>query len=211
MIKYVKRALIPYPYKWFMVKYRTVFIHIPRTGGTSFQSIFMDNIFREHYSYQIYSYADSIKFNRFFKFAFVRNPYDRLISTFSYLSQGGNQRGDLYFQDLIASKYLTLERFVLKFLDNEKINEIALLKPQYLYIHDAKRNCMIDFIGRYERIQEDSEYILNKLKINKKLPHKNKSRKDTKLNEQLKNSEVKKKICELYNSDFELFNYSKGL
>lgn len=42
------------------------------------------------------------EFNSYFKFAFVRNPWDRLVSAYRYLMAGGGQNEhDTYIQQLI--------------------------------------------------------------------------------------------------------------
>lgn len=203
MMKFLKRAFIPYPYKFYMVMRKTIFIHIPRTGGTSFLSVFSDNIFREHYTYKVFMYSDPQKFAKYFKFAFVRNPYDRLFSVYKYLLQGGNKKSDVVFQKLIREENLSFEQFVMDFVDAERIHEIALLRPQYLYIFNQNKECMVDFIGSFEDIISDSKYVMDKLKISKRLPHKNKSNKD----DLLMTNDMQEKIITLYHNDFKLLGY----
>ena len=52
---------------------------------------------RVHQSYLAYRQSDHKKFEQYFKFAFVRNPLDRIISTFEYLHAGGNKKNDSDF------------------------------------------------------------------------------------------------------------------
>ena len=44
-------------------------------------------------------------FNSFFKFCFVRNPYDRIFSAFTFLKNGGINNQDLKFSKSHLHKY----------------------------------------------------------------------------------------------------------
>ena len=205
--KILKRIFIPYPYKWYMIKNKFIFIHIPRTGGTSFKSIFDNHGIREHFSYRVYMLSNLKKFNTYFKFCFVRNPYDRCVSTYLYLKAGGNRKGDLYFKELIEKKYISFDKFVIEFLDLYRIHEHNLFKPQYRYVFNIQKKRMVDYIGRYESINEDFIYISKKINIRKELPHINQSKKPMPIPSYYRNEDVKSKIFNLYKKDFELLNY----
>lgn len=56
-------------------EYNAIFIHIPKTAGSSIQEAL------GHGGHEtIHHYMEQEGFNRAFKFAFVRNPWDRFIS-----------------------------------------------------------------------------------------------------------------------------------
>ena len=205
--KILKRIYVPYPYKWYMIKNKFIFIHIPRTGGTSFTSLFNSYGIREHYSYRIYMLSNLKKFNTYFKFCFVRNPYDRCVSTYLYLKAGGNRKGDLYFKELIEKKYYTFDKFILDYLDLHLIHEHNLFKPQFRYIYNFQKECMVDFIGRYESINKDFLYISKKINNRKDLPHINRSNKLKIQTNYYDDSNVKRKVFDLYKKDFELLVY----
>lgn len=198
-----------FPYRAYSHKHRVIFIHIPKTAGTSVLKILMGKkIRRDHLSYRVYQKAQSKIFNNYFKFCFVRNPYARLVSAFEYLKNGGNQNSDLYFKELIENHYPTFEEFVLDFLNKDNVNTILLLRPQYLFVCDEKFEIMVDFCGRFENIEKDINVVFNEIGISKNLEKINASNKK---NFQLYylNDKVKEKVYELYSKDFELFNYSK--
>ena len=190
-----------------MIRNKFIFIHIPRTGGTSFMSLFTRHIYREHFSYYIYMLADAKKFNTYFKFCFVRNPYNRCVSTYLYLKAGGNRKGDLYFKELIEKKYNTFDKFILDYLDLHLIHEHNLFKPQFRYIYNFQKECMVDFIGRHESMVDDFLYVSDKINIRKELPHINQSNKLKTRPNYYENEDVRRKVFDLYKKDFELLNY----
>lgn len=197
------------PYRAYTKKCQCIFIHIPKTAGTSILKALMgDRIYRIHFTYLDYLRADSKKFHAYYKFAIVRNPWDRAVSSYQYLIQGGDKRGDLYFQELFLSKYDTFDKFVLEYLDKDKIHEHVLFKPQYLYLYDHKE-CKVDFIGKFENLDSDFEKIMKKINIDSKLSKVNSSKRNHYITYYSK-KEVKEKINDLYRKDIELFDYIFG-
>ena len=62
---------------------KSLYIHIPKTAGTSI----CDALYERdpwHYSLNHYKNIRPHFYNSLFKFAFVRDPYDRLLSTYNY-------------------------------------------------------------------------------------------------------------------------------
>jgi hypothetical protein len=121
-----------------------------------------------------------------FKFAFVRHPYDRFLSGYYYLNLGTDPNGFL--------------------------KEIAVLgKREYNPIFTPQHNfvCIdgeiaLDFVGRFERLQEDWKIIQEKLEIETELPVKNESfTKKAPLNKQ-----SKQMLSEYYKKDFNVFDFS---
>ncbi|GAA5218524.1 sulfotransferase family 2 domain-containing protein [Corallincola platygyrae] len=192
-----------------MDKYECIYIHIPKAAGTSVLSALMDgdpNPDRDHTGFKTYLESNPAKFNRYFKFSFVRDPWDRLISVYTYLKGGGNGGADRYFEQLIADKYPTFEDFVLEYLDKDRIHQHILLRPQFLFLYDHKDECRVDFVGRLESIDDDFENVAARLKLECKLPKSNRSKRKKK-EAYLSNPKVINKIADLYSRDIELFGY----
>lgn len=134
--------------------------------------------------------------NNYFKFAFVRNPWDRLVSDYSYKMQ---KRKDL-IRAYGLNKKSSLEDYVYAIKDRDKI----ILQKDF--VTDEKGNVIIDFIGRFENMEDDFEKICNKIGFTSKLKKTNKSsHKDYKY---YYDEKLKKIVHELYKDDIELFNYS---
>ncbi len=156
-------------------KHRCVFIHIPKNGGTSIESAlcrwnltpsnYVELMGSKYHSkhHTLRSIKKDLR-DKYFTFAFVRNPWDRAVSLYSYYRGGGNKKSDLRIVDKIPADFKT---FV---MSTWNIIPQSHRKEQFTYIKaDDKIN--VDYICKFENMNEDWEYIAHKLKINEKLPH----------------------------------------
>jgi len=66
---------------------RVIFIHIPKTAGTSMESVFWNraklNTYEGHLSNTWFNEHVDVK--KYFKWCFVRNPWSRLLSGYDYV------------------------------------------------------------------------------------------------------------------------------
>lgn len=203
-----------FPFRRYFKKHKVIFIHIPKTAGTSILSILSNNkkYHRDHLTWDFYSRVNRWRFNKYYKFTFVRNPYDKMVSTYEYLANGGNQMDDIEFQEYFKENSIDFEKFVLEFLSWEKLQEHILFKPQYLFIYDFHGNCKVDFIGHYESIEQDFSELAKKLNLTEdKLPKKNVSKRKKSYLSYYSNPCVVRKIQELYAKDFQLLGYDASI
>lgn len=204
-----RESLNDYPYRRYMDQHKCIFIHIPKAAGTSVLNVLSKKkINRDHCSYNIFLQSSKKKFQKYFKFCFVRNPYTRLMSVYSYLKNGGNGKADIPFQKMIHGKYPTFDQFVMDYLDKDVIHQITLLRPQYAFVCNYKYEIMVDFCGKFENIDEDFSVICESLGIKKSLPKLNKTDyKSGKNKQDHLSKDVIGKINYLYKKDFEVFGY----
>ena len=186
---------------------KTIFIHIPKTAGISIIKSIYGNVTNEgHRSIYFYKQVFEKNFNDFFTFSFVRNPYDRLYSSYKFLENGGmNEYDKIAFQKYL-SKFSDFEDFVLNGLNNKIIYEIIHFVPQSEFICDKNGKIMVDFVGRFENLNNDLNSI--SIKTNKEftLGHHNKNFK--KKYRKIYNNDMKIKVYEVYKRDFVVFNYN---
>ena len=77
---------------------KCIFFHIPKTAGISVSTALFGNVKWGHRNVAFYkSHFGEKFFNSLYKFSFVRNPYDRLYSAFTFLKNGGMNNQDLLF------------------------------------------------------------------------------------------------------------------
>lgn len=97
-------------------------------------------------------------FYDYFRFTFVRNPFDRLISFYNWLRRDGAIDAREGFADFVR-----------------RICQGELLLPQSDHIFDKSGQSLVNFIGYVERIEADFQTITSRLNLDLKLPHVNKS------------------------------------
>ena len=67
---------------------KCIFFHIPKTAGISLVKALFGDLDWGHRDVNYYiNVFDKKRFNDYFKFTFVRNPYDRLFSAYSFLKK----------------------------------------------------------------------------------------------------------------------------
>ena len=173
-------------------KYKAIFIHIPKTGGTSIKEILKlhgfkicnlnppdgtdDNKtgkYKLGTANRLKRWFTDEKWNSYFKFCFVRNPYTRMVSNYYFLK---------------LNEVMSFSQFI-KFQPNEINNRSSAMRhiiwhselSQSNHIFNKKGIKMVDFIGKLETIQDDFDKICGKIGIlSQKLPHVNK--RDDKIN-----------------------------
>lgn len=153
-----------------------IFFHIPKTGGHSVTyrlEKFLDKRFEDDNKARIHTYhengnlhsgvnAERVKYLKahpeIFSFAFVRNPWDRAFSF--YLSGLRRPKTGLHISP-------TLEDFS-NFLDDIRSNKSrhsASIKTTQLSKLSLNNEIPIDYVARFEKFEEEFEYIINRIGI----------------------------------------------
>ena len=186
-------------------KCKFIFIHINKTGGTSIEEILKKlsrNLNVKHHFIQKYRKLADAKhgFENYFKFTIVRNPWDRLLSNYFYKKLNYNN----LIQDLSFKKWITNS------CDGNYSFEYSLSRHTQLdWIVDENGEVVVDFIGKFENLQEDFDTICDKIGIpRQKLPHKNKSK--HKHYTEYYDDETRAIVAEKYAKDIEYFGYKFG-
>jgi len=201
-----------YPYKQFMHKNKCIFIHIPKNAGTSILKMFNDNAGRKHAKWYDFYRASHYFFNRYTKFAIIREPLERLHSSYQYYVLGGNKQAeDLAIQQQILAKSDSFESFINNVLNADFLMLQLLFQPQYLYIYDRQLNCRVDVLLRYEHLSQDWNNFAHKMQYPKNLPWLNasKNKYDNSEDNSLEiSSAARNKVQELYKFDYQLLGYN---
>ncbi|EHE2525060.1 sulfotransferase family protein [Campylobacter jejuni] len=191
-------------------KYGCIFIHVPKVAGTSIERVVFetDKWLVGHVRALDYINQDKNKFESYFSFAFVRNPFDRMVSAFHYLKKGGGNDYDKNWANENLKDFDTFEQFVLA-LQNKNVKDKILswqhFTPQYKFICDENKNILVNFIGKLENINNDFKIVKNELNFDRNLIHSNSSKHEIFSN--YYNEKTYNIIAELYKEDFALFDY----
>lgn len=183
---------------------KAIFIHIPKAAGRSVSTCIFGDDKPGHYYSRDYQIVSTEKHDSYYKFTFVRDPIDRLHSSYNYLTSGGGNSVDGYFGRILSKETKDFEDFVLNWLDDSKVDSWIHLIPQSRYIYLDDGECGVDFIGKFENIDEDFLLLTNKLNLDVKLAHSNKSS----LQKNKSYSPlVINKVKQLYKKDYINFGY----
>ena len=103
-----------------------------------------------------------------FKFSFVRNPWDKVVSHYCYRLQWNKnniKQDGVSFSDWVRLAYKEQEPV---YYDNP-----IMFSPQVDWLASQNGEIELDFIGRFENMIPDFEKMVNFLKLTAKLPHLN--------------------------------------
>ncbi len=186
--------------------HNALFIHIPKSAGRSIVRGLFDVKSVEHAPAEWYQRLDPDRFDRYFKFSFVRNPWDRAVSAYTYLQAGGSaaSREDTQWCEFIK-RFDSFDDFVKQWMSAENIMRNALFTPQCLFLNNIFGQVEMDFIGRFESLSQDFNHVATTLQLDCQLPHLNKSRELHYAD--FYTPESRDIIASLYQTDIELFDY----
>lgn len=180
-----------YPEKYIGGEYPyCLFVHIPRTGGTSINSILGQ--YGGHKVIEKYQRVINPEmWNRLFKFSIVRNPYTRFISGY-HLVNRRHKFGD-------ANEHI--KRYgMTKVMDAN----ITVFIPQYDYLY-IDGQLAVDHVGRFEQLEEEWKHLSSVIGCDKELPRKNVSQeKPFELTKETRDT-----IYSTYKKDFKSFGYKR--
>lgn len=188
---------------------QSIFVHVPKAAGTSIGRNLFGCRTGDHMTLLDYRTAfRKDPFEAAFKFTFVRNPWDRLVSAFFYLQDG--KRG-IFDQDQAARSVLlheTLEDFVENFIPQGTLNSFIHFKEQHLFLRLPGQGIGVDFIGRYEQLHADFDVIAKRLGKTVVLEHHNPSDLRKSDYRELYTPKMIDIVARAYARDIEYFNYS---
>ena len=186
--------------------HRCVFIHIPKAAGTSLTKTLFAAPSR-HLHYTEYECTNPQKFRKYFKFTFVRNPYDRLFSAYTFLKKGGLNELDRTWAQQHLSAYSDFDSFVHGWVSPENIQTWTHFKPQHFWICDASLNLKVDFVGRFEQMDADVAVVQARLGMPvARLPKINVTNRPRSA-EEAYTAEMRAIVAQVYQTDFKLFAY----
>ncbi|MGJ5620525.1 sulfotransferase family 2 domain-containing protein [Sulfitobacter sp. MF3-043] len=155
-------------------RHKTIFVHVPKTAGQSIEQVFVDDLglswddrgilnlrynsdpaFGPQRLAHLYAdeyvrngHIDRDLWNAYFKFAVVRNPYDRILSEFRY--RRFRKTGPLFW--FLRKQYRD---------DYYDIARHAVLQSRYLF--DENGTCLVDEIVKFEELKDRMPEIFQRI------------------------------------------------
>ena len=189
-------------------RYGCIFVHVPKTGGVSIAKSLFGCLAGYHIDLSYYQCIfDSKEFRTYFKFAFVRNPWDRLVSAYHYLKEGGMFASDRKWAERNLSSYPDFEKFVKGWVNRGNVYTYRHFIPQHEFLRLRSGVPEVDFIGRFENLEGDFDTVKKRLGIEAELPAINATRSRKKDYREYFTPEMEKIVNGVYRRDIDLFGY----
>ena len=185
-----------------------VFIHVPKCAGSTMHIFFKDKYSVEdrtdppplihHMPYEQYI-RENPHAKNYFSFAFTRNPWSRVVSSFHDYNIK-ERRG--------REEYRSFDSFV-----KERLPEVLLNKPEEHTIHYFPSLYFtkgVDFVGKVENIQEDWERIMEVIMMDysdMKLKYHHRATGTGKRYREYYDSKTKEIVQHFYADDIKEFGY----
>jgi hypothetical protein len=184
-------------------RFKFLFVHIAKTGGTSLRAAlgrlcWRDPLYLPQFLCHRLSHLSGHRigaklprhaaviaaqellrpslFDALFKFAIARNPWDRQVSCYHHFLREqpwllkANRLGD--FHDF--TRWLLED--AQDYRGPKQVLIAALRRPQFEYLIDLRGAVIVDFVGRYESLQDDYQQICQRIGVAAPaLPHKRKA------------------------------------
>src|SRR5262249_46954504 len=166
-----------------------IFVEVPKTGSTSVRAILGKpwkphlnlwqiknhmEVYWTHYGGRKNRILESFylllpkerrlkigqkQFETYFKFGFVRNPWDRVVSLYER-NEALQLRNEMTFEEFVDwIEY-----------SSATCDHSSPHRYQLDWFVDPSGNMLADFIGKFERLEEDWAFVAQKLGVRKELP-----------------------------------------
>jgi len=171
------------------LKHKFVFVRVTKTASTTIQTVL-----HEYHSYKSLNLRHTklqeiiiTNSDNYFKFAFTRNPWDRFVSGMKYA-----------YNDVSKKKMIEILN-----------GRCWITQPQWHFVFTNDDEKVLDYTGKVENLQNDFDYVCDKIGIPKqKLPHKNATK--HKHYTEYYDDETKEMVAKHFEKDIKLFNYKYG-
>lgn len=202
-------------------KYRLIFVHIPRTAGTSIEQWILGqdqwcaNPSEKHLTAIEAKDIYSEYWSHYWKFSMLRNPLERFISMLRFKDHFGvsiNAKGELdisgYIKRFSAKQGVVLEHDH-RFSSVGKLNRLSMRSDYRPYRKGAIYSNMIgnemDMVFNYEKLEQAVQFLSQRFSLSpEEFPHIEASVPKTQPSPFVSN-ETRRLIQELHSLDIELF------
>jgi len=140
------------------------------------------------------------EWNKYFKFCFVRNPYEKAISEYLYMTKPSHKR------------HVSFVEFLERLYDKDLSDPEDVVPPTKTNwpIYTINDKIAVDFIGRYENLSQDMKYICQHLGIPFDIsifPHKKNNASNTSGYQKWYSEYEVKLVKAIFRNELEFFGY----
>lgn len=209
-------------------KYKFIWVGIPKSAMTSIIYVLHENPLVDLGTRVISDDLNVILkknkiYNNYFKFAFVRNPWSRVVSCYINKVQRGSIKDRFYLANHVGLRHdISFEDFV--YFITKKRGRFDFFSDrhwisQHKFITSRSGRLLVDFVGKLENIDSDFDFVCDKLGIKSiELPKYNTRNDWSKFNnaeyetdeyyKKFYTKETQELVFERYKKDIEMFGYN---
>lgn len=198
---------------------KIAFVHIPRTGGTTVEKMLglyepwptvrMDllrgpyqrdgeQLHLQHLPLEDMSAIAQVDLSQWYKFAFVRNPWDRLVSVFCFMNRGNRDCGLERFRSFVSWAATVIAK------RDHLVGDYCHLRPQVEFSINE-----LDYLGRFENLEADLRKIFSHVGLPiDEIPHEHQTKRKRYVD--YYDSETEQQVADLYADDIESLGYRFG-
>lgn len=176
-----------------------VFIHINKTAGSSIEKA-LGARFEHKTALEKIEELGRERWDNTFTFTFIRNPWDKVVSHYHYRVQ--TNQTNLKTHRLEFAEWV---RLCYGEQDPDYYDQPKMFMPQTDWLTDQQGNILVNFIGRFENLEDDFRQICERLNRSAALPRlKSSQRGDYR---DYYNSETIEIVARWFIKDIERFDY----
>ena len=203
-------------------KHKYIYTKVAKAGSTSIQKMLKKTSDEKDLAHLGHWHlADDIDEDTkdYFKFTFVRNPWDRAVSYYHYKRKKERQKNKIsYFTKFTFEQFLLEPHRFIKEYNWAKnsphleklIKEVHWYDNQIDWLVNDKGVPLVDYVGKLENLDKEFPIICDRLGIpNVKIMHKNKSNHDV-YTKYYTSNEMIEAVEKLWGKDVKLYNYKYG-
>lgn len=227
MIEHNRFSLIDKTRFFTIEKYNCVYAEIPKVACTSLK-IWISELLEFNFDKEKWGYVHELDFPMtvgyetekinpgYFKFGFVRNPWDRLVSCWlSKIKTEDIDNGIDWKKGVEFNLWRFGEMFRAEMPFGDFVNSVLKIqeaqadphfRSQYTFIYDKENKPVLNFTGRFENFNSDFLYVCNKIGASDTVPPHYHKQERTHYRDYY-DERLKKLVGNRYHYDIELFNY----
>lgn len=156
-------------------KYKFIFFGVPKVASRSFLNYFVKKNGKilevEWYEKRGVFFNLATQYPDYYKFSFVRNPWSRIVSCYKSKIEdaviGKRARIHSFYKNLSPDmSFLEFCRWLQTAEGKDDVADRHWIS-QYCFLQNKDGKLIVDFVGKYERLDEDWKYVCEKVG----LPH----------------------------------------
>lgn len=213
---------------------KAIYFVMPKVACTSLKSIFAKHLglnnfdnsdhFKNVHQMVDFPYANKQEiydnYKDYFKFGFVRNPWDRVVSAYTNkITNDPNYNNPSFTNGVGVYSYdekgknrfhvgMSFEEYLEVIRTTEPIDYDGHFRIQHWILTDMQHRMLSDFVGKLETLDRDFKYVCERIGLeNVELPKFNESKKNKVRFQDYYNDKTKKIVEKLYQQDIDIYRF----